>query len=113
MILDFGELIDNAVSSTVVCHTSFAGFSSSLAPVPTGAQNSGIQVSSPEQIKEDFVSVPCKNEERLAAVRSLFERAGAQPSDVTIDKYKDVENLVVTKKESLWRRSSSGLTTTR
>ncbi len=69
-----------------------------LAPVPTGAQNSGIQVSSPEQIKEDFVSVPCKNEERLAAVRSLFERAGAQPSDVTIDKYKDVENLVVTKK---------------
>jgi hypothetical protein len=29
-----------------------------LAPVPTGAQNSGIQVSSPERIKEDFVRVP-------------------------------------------------------
>jgi len=69
-----------------------------LTPVPTGAQNPGIQVSSPEQINEDFVRVPCENEERLAAVRSLFERAGAPPSDVTIDKYKDVNNLVVTKK---------------
>src|SRR6266545_7847143 len=69
-----------------------------LPAFPTTAQDSGIQVSSPEQIKEDLVKVPCDNEERLAAVRSLFERAGASPSDVTIDKYTDVENLVVTKK---------------
>jgi hypothetical protein len=68
------------------------------APVPKDTQISGIQISSPQQIKKDFVAVPCKNEERLAAVRSLFERAGAQPFDITIDNYKDVENLVVTKK---------------
>ena len=69
-----------------------------LATVPAGAQNPSLQMSSLEQIKEDFVKVPCENEERLAAVRSLFERAGASPSDVTIDKFKNVENLVVTRK---------------
>jgi Zn-dependent M28 family amino/carboxypeptidase len=68
------------------------------APAPTGAQNSSVKVSSPEQIKEDFGTVPCEDKERLAAVKSLFERAGVPSSDVTIDKYKDVENLVVIKK---------------
>lgn len=69
-----------------------------LASVPTGAQNSSIKVSSPEQIKEDFGTVPCEDKERLAAVKSLFERAGVPASDVTIDKYKDVENLVAIKR---------------
>ena len=66
--------------------------------VSTGAQNSSIQLSTPEQFKDDFVSVPCKNEERLAGVRSLFERAGASPADITVDRYKNVENVVVIKK---------------
>jgi hypothetical protein len=69
-----------------------------LAAVPTSGQNPGIRISSLEQIKEEFASVPCEDKERLAAVKSLFERAGVAPSDVTIDKYKDVENLVVVKK---------------
>lgn len=42
--------------------------------------------------------MPCKNEERLEAAKALFERAGASSSDVSVDKYKDVENLVVVKK---------------
>jgi len=65
------------------------------ASVPTVAQNPGIKVSSPEQIKEDFGTVPCEDKTRLAAAKALFEAAGVPSSDITIDKYKDVENLVV------------------
>lgn len=69
-----------------------------IATSSTGAQDSGIKVSTTEQIKEEFSTVPCEDKQRLEAVRSLFERAGVPPSDVTIDKYKDVENFVLTKK---------------
>lgn len=68
------------------------------AAILTDAQDSGIKLSSPEQIKEDFSTVPCEDKQRLEAVKSLFERAGVPSSDVTIDKYKDVENVVLTKK---------------
>lgn len=66
--------------------------------LPTGAQNSSVKISSPEQIKEDFNTVPCEDKQRLAAVQSLFERDGPSSSEFTIDKYKDVENFVLTKK---------------
>jgi Iap family predicted aminopeptidase len=69
-----------------------------IATIPTGAQDSSIKISTPEQIKEDFSAVPCDDKKRLDGVRSLFEQAGAASSDMTIDKYKDVENLVLTKK---------------
>lgn len=69
-----------------------------LALVPTAAQNPTLKISTSEQIKQEFGKVPCKDEERLAAVKSLFEAAGAPSSDVTIDKHKNVENFVVTKK---------------
>jgi len=69
-----------------------------LTPALTGAQQPEVKFSSTEQIKEDFNAVPCNDKERLEAVKALFERAGAPSSDVSIDKYRDVENLVVTKK---------------
>jgi Zn-dependent M28 family amino/carboxypeptidase len=69
-----------------------------LALISTGAQDSALKVSTPEEIKEDFSTVPCDDTKRLEAVKSLFERAGVPASDVTIDKHKDVENLIVTKK---------------
>lgn len=69
-----------------------------IAAIPTGAQEPSIKLSSPEQIKEDFSTVPCEDKKRLEAVQSLFERAGLPSSEVTIDKYKDVENFVWTKK---------------
>lgn len=57
-----------------------------------------ITVSTPEQIKAEFDSVPCtKNRDRLSAARALFEKMGARASDISIDKYKNVENLVVRK----------------
>jgi len=61
-------------------------------------QRPAVRLSTPEQFKEDFAAVPCKNEERLGAARALLEAAGVPPSDISTDKYKDVENLVVIKK---------------
>ena len=66
--------------------------------ISIGAQDSDLKISTPEQIKEEFSAVPCDDKTRLEAVKSLFERAGAPASDVTIDKHKDVENFVLTKK---------------
>jgi Zn-dependent M28 family amino/carboxypeptidase len=69
-----------------------------LTSITAGAQETGFKVSTLEQIKEDFSTVPCEDKKRLEAVKSLFERAGVPSSEVTIDKYKDVENFVWTKK---------------
>jgi Iap family predicted aminopeptidase len=60
-------------------------------------QQSAIVISSEEQIKAEFKSVPCKDEDRLNAVQGLFERMGATPSDMSVEKYKNVENLVLRK----------------
>ncbi|MFN2406743.1 MAG: M28 family metallopeptidase [Pyrinomonadaceae bacterium] len=69
-----------------------------LLAISTGAQDSSLKVSSLEEIKEDFSTVPCDDKKRLDAVKSLFERAGVSSADVTIDKHKEVENFVITKK---------------
>ena len=69
-----------------------------LLAISTSAQGPSLKVSTPEEIKEDFSAVPCEDKNRLEAVKSLFERAGAPSADVTIDKHKDVENFVLTKK---------------
>ena len=60
-------------------------------------QESSVVISTPEQIKEDFAAVPCKDQERLSAVKALFEKMGAASSSISIEKYKNVENLVVLK----------------
>ena len=62
------------------------------------AQKAGIKISTEEEIKSDVSLVPCKDKERLAAVKSLFIKNGATEPDITIEKLKDVENLIVTKK---------------
>ena len=69
-----------------------------VAVISTVAQDSGFKVSTPDEIKEDFSAVPCDDKKRLEGVRSLFERAGVASTAVTIDKHKDVENVVVTVK---------------
>lgn len=63
----------------------------------SGQQQASISISTTEQIKEDFAAVPCKDEERLNAVKALFEKMGAASSSISIEKYKNVENLVVRK----------------
>jgi Iap family predicted aminopeptidase len=57
----------------------------------------GIHLSTLEEIKSEFDTVPCKNEERQNAVKALFEKMGADSSEITIDKFKNVENVVVRK----------------
>lgn len=65
--------------------------------VPVVAQKAPSAVSTPEDIAKDFAAVPCDDKDRLAAVRALYERAGAQASSITMDRHANVENLVVTK----------------
>lgn len=65
---------------------------------PTAAQQqSTLKITTPDEFKAEFVTVPCKDDERLAAVKVLFAKAGATESQVSVEKYKGVENLVVRK----------------
>lgn len=64
---------------------------------PAFAQDAASKISGIEQIAEDFAAVPCDDSERLAGVKALFARAGATPSDLTMDQHRDVANLVVVK----------------
>ncbi len=64
---------------------------------PLRAQENDLKISTEEEIKAGFDSVPCKNDDRLRAAKALFEKMGAAATDVSVDKHKDVENLVVRK----------------
>lgn len=66
--------------------------------IPSGAQDPGLKLSTQDEIKEDFTTVPCEDKKRMQAVTALFERAGAPAAEITIDKHKEVENVVVVKK---------------
>ncbi len=50
-----------------------------------------------EEFRDAFAAVPCKNEERLPAVKALFLKMGAPEADITVEKIKDVENIVIRK----------------
>ena len=69
-----------------------------IVAIPTSAQQPAFKVSTAEEIKEDFATVPCDDKKRLDAVKSLFERAGVPASEIAIDKHKAVENFVWTRK---------------
>lgn len=62
------------------------------------AQPQKVKVSTEADIKEDVNSNVCKNDDRLEAVKKLFKKMGATDADLKIEKVKNVENLVVTKK---------------
>lgn len=57
-------------------------------------------ISTQENIAESVKLAPCKSEERLEAVKSLFAKMGAKPEEITVEKFdKDkISNVVVTKK---------------
>jgi Zn-dependent M28 family amino/carboxypeptidase len=65
--------------------------------IPAGAQQNGIKISTSDEIHADVSSVPCEDGERLAAAKALFEKVGAPASDVSVEHFKGVENLVVRK----------------
>jgi Zn-dependent M28 family amino/carboxypeptidase len=70
-------------------------FSSAFAQESEGA--SKLRISTPEEIRSEFDSVPCKNGDRLKAVKALFEKMGAKAEEVTVEKARGVENVVVRK----------------
>ena len=66
-------------------------------PAPAAVRSDGPSISTVEEIQADFGAVPCKDSERLKAVKSLFEKMGAAPSDITVEKYKGVDNVIIRK----------------
>jgi hypothetical protein len=69
----------------------------SFATLTRAQQPAPIAIATPQQIAGEFQSVPCQNEDRLGTVESLFKRMGASPSEVSEEKFKNVENLVIRK----------------
>jgi len=57
----------------------------------------GLRISTPEEIKSEFDSVPCKNGDRLKSVKALFEKMGAKPEEIAVEKVKGIENVVIRK----------------
>ena len=69
----------------------------SAAPSVSATPPVGIKTSTPEQIEAEFRSVPCRNEERLDATESLFAKMEVSPSQISPEKFNQVENLVIRK----------------
>ena len=73
-----------------------------LLPSIAVAQNAAdIVLSTVEDNQKEFDFVPCKREERLPAVRALFERMGAKAEDIQSPKQNGVENVVVRRSASV------------
>jgi Peptidase family M28 len=59
-------------------------------------QSNTSPISTQEDIAQDIASVPCKDNERLNAVKALFVKMGGQ-ADISIEKLDGIENLVARK----------------
>ena len=68
-----------------------------LASLPACAQDAPSRVSGLEDFTSAFDAVPCEDSARQAGVKALFEAAGAKASDLTVDQFGHVENLVLVK----------------
>jgi hypothetical protein len=77
----------------VVCLLLF----SSVAFAQDAEGASKLRISTPEEIRSEFDSVPCKNGDRQKAVKALFEKMGAKPEEIAVEKVKGVENVVIRK----------------
>src|SRR5262249_48893175 len=58
---------------------------------------SKLRLSTPEEIRSQFDSVPCKNGDRQKMVKALFEKMGAKPEEIAVEKNRGVENVVIRK----------------
>ena len=52
-------------------------------------------MSTREQLAADVARVPCKKQDRLPAVRALFQQMGAAATDITISADKNIQNIVI------------------
>jgi Peptidase family M28 len=79
-----------------ICFLTLSARAQETAPAPSPA--AALRISTPEEIKAEFDAVPCgKNSERRLAVKALFEKMGAKPEDVMIEKRGGTENVVLRK----------------
>jgi hypothetical protein len=58
-------------------------------------EDPNLRLSTPEEIRAEFNSVPCKNGDRLKVAKELFEKMGAPPDEIKVEKVRGAENLVV------------------
>jgi acetylornithine deacetylase/succinyl-diaminopimelate desuccinylase-like protein len=68
-----------------------------LAPSNSGGQEARLVISTEEETAREIAATPCKDGERLKAVKALFVKNGAVPEEVLIEKLDGVENLVIRK----------------
>lgn len=66
-----------------------------LVPAADDPPAAGPVLATVEELKESFEPVTCENQGRLQAVRELFLKMGAQPSEIVIDRVRKVDNLTV------------------
>lgn len=64
----------------------------------TALAQGSAKISTEAELKEDIAANVCKNDERLEAVKKLFKKMGASDADIKVEKIKNTENVVVTKK---------------
>jgi Zn-dependent M28 family amino/carboxypeptidase len=62
------------------------------------AQQVDRTISTLEEISESVKLAPCDSKDRLAAVKTLFQSAGAKEDELLVKEFKKISNLVVTKK---------------
>jgi Zn-dependent M28 family amino/carboxypeptidase len=63
--------------------------------IPAASQQLPTPMSTREQLAADVARVPCKKQDRLPAVRTLFQQMGAAATDITIPPDKNVQNVVI------------------
>ena len=52
-----------------------------------------VPISTEEAVSEDIAQVNCKDSERLASVKRLFEKTGASPENIAVEKQGGAENV--------------------
>lgn len=62
------------------------------------AQTAETKYRTDEELREDLKLGPCKNSERLEGVKKFFHQMGAAESDISAERIKDVQNVIITKK---------------
>jgi Iap family predicted aminopeptidase len=69
----------------------------SIAFTQEAGEASKLRISTFEEIRSEFDSVPCKNGDRLKTVKALFEKMGAKAEEITVEKARGAENIVMRK----------------
>jgi Iap family predicted aminopeptidase len=95
-LLSANKKVIRMKSKLLLLLCSFLVFSSSAFTQGTDEALSP-RISTREEIKSEFDSVPCKNGDRLKSVKALFEKMGAKPEEIAVEKVKGVENVVIRK----------------